>query len=204
MSRQREQAGRGGFNAYRVDGKIVVTKLLYLSPRAKVAHRAFTWAFQRFVSCAAVRTSLQDCHPALDLSFSTVRRQVVFGRPLFLLPSGVHVRAVTQSLSGCYTWINVNLTCLEWNLARIIRSSTGAQSVNAFAACAVLPCAYKVLTFQFPILNCVFGCTIGVLGSRASMWLSLWNVMLCATRPPRFGRLPLMCKVSVIIHFLRG
>ena len=74
----------------------------------------------------------------------------------------------------------------------------------AFAAWAVLPCAYKVLTFQFPILNCVFGCTIGVLGSRASMWLSLWNVMLCATRPPRFGRLPLMCKVSVIIHFLRG
>ena len=72
-----------------------------LSPGAKVAHRASTWAFQRFLSCAAVRTSLQDCHPALDLSFSTVRRQVVFGRPLFLLPSGVHVRAVTQSLSGC-------------------------------------------------------------------------------------------------------
>ena len=66
-----------------------------------MAHRASTWAFQRFLSCAAVRTSLQDCHPALDLSFSTVRRQVVFGRPLFLLPSGVHIRAVTQSLSGC-------------------------------------------------------------------------------------------------------
>ena len=66
-----------------------------------MAHRASTWAFQRFLSSSAVRTSLQDCHPALDLSFSTVRRQVVFGRPLFLLPSGVHVRAVTQSLSGC-------------------------------------------------------------------------------------------------------
>ena len=45
--------------------------------------------YYRFLSCAAVRTSLQDCRPALDLSFSTVRRQVVF-------PSGVHVRAVTQ------------------------------------------------------------------------------------------------------------
>ena len=61
---------------------------LHLSPSAKVAHRASTCAFHRFLSCAAVRTSLQDCHPAWDLSFSTVRHQVVFGRPLFLFPSG--------------------------------------------------------------------------------------------------------------------
>ena len=74
---------------------------LHLSPGAKMARRASTCAIHRFLSCAAVRTSLQNCHPALDLSFSTVRRQVVFGRPLFLFPSGVHVRAVTQSLSGC-------------------------------------------------------------------------------------------------------
>ena len=74
---------------------------LHLSPGTKVAHRASTCAFHRFLSCAAVCTSLQDCRTALDLSFPTVRRQVVFGRPLFLLPSGVHVRAVTQSLSGC-------------------------------------------------------------------------------------------------------
>ena len=54
-------------------------------------------------SCLALQCAplSQDCHPALDLSFSTVRRQVAFGRPLFLFPSGVHVRAVTQSLSGC-------------------------------------------------------------------------------------------------------
>ena len=66
-----------------------------------MAHRASTCALQRFLSCALARTSPQDFHPALDLSFSTVRRQVVFGRPIFLFPSGVHVRAVTQSLSGC-------------------------------------------------------------------------------------------------------
>ena len=35
-------------------------------------------------------------------SLSTVHRQVVFGRPLLLFPSGAHVRAVTQSLSGCF------------------------------------------------------------------------------------------------------
>ena len=75
---------------------------LRLSPRAKMAHRASTCAFHRFMSCAAVRTSLQDWHPPLDLSFSTVlRSKVVFGRLLFLFPSGVQVSAVTQSLSGC-------------------------------------------------------------------------------------------------------
>ena len=73
----------------------------HLFPGAKLAHRASTCALHRFLSCAAVRTSLQDCHPALDLFFSTVRRQVVFDQPLFLFPSVVHVRAVTQSLSGC-------------------------------------------------------------------------------------------------------
>ena len=73
---------------------------VHLSPGAKMAHRASTCAFHWFLPCTAVRTSLQDCHPALDLSFSTVRRQVVFVRPLFLFPSGAHVRAVTQSLSS--------------------------------------------------------------------------------------------------------
>jgi len=74
---------------------------LHLSPGAKMAHRASTSAFHRFLSCTEVRTSLQDCHPTLDLSFSTVRRQVVFGLLLFLYPSGAYVRAITQSFSGC-------------------------------------------------------------------------------------------------------
>ena len=83
-------------------GVLTVFISLHLSPGAKMAHRASTCAFHRFLSCATVCASLQDCHPASDLSFSTVRRQVVFGRPLFLFPSGVLVRAVTQSLSGCF------------------------------------------------------------------------------------------------------
>ena len=61
---------------------------------AKMAHKTSTCAFHRFLSSAAGRTSLQGCHPVLDLSFSTMRRQVVFGRPLFLLLSGVNVGAV--------------------------------------------------------------------------------------------------------------
>ena len=51
---------------------------LHLSPGAKLAHRASTCVFHRFLSCAAVCTSLQDCHPALDLSFSTVRARFFF------------------------------------------------------------------------------------------------------------------------------
>ena len=139
---------------------------LHLSPGTKMAYRASTCAFHRFRSCAAVRTSLQDCHPALDLSFSTVCRQVVIGRPLFLLPSGVHVRAVTQSLSGCCLRIcpmNCHLLLLtsSLNLSTLaLSSSSPLASLIAFAAWAVFPSAYKVLTFQFPILNCVFGCTI--------------------------------------------
>ena len=43
---------------------------LHLSPGAKLAYRASTCALHRFLSCAAVRTSLQDCHPALDLFFA--------------------------------------------------------------------------------------------------------------------------------------
>ena len=49
---------------------------LHLSPGAKMAHKAFTCAFHQFLSSAAVHTSFQDCHPALELSFSTVHLQV--------------------------------------------------------------------------------------------------------------------------------
>ena len=68
---------------------------------ARLAHKASTFALHRLLSCSVARNSLQYCHPALGLYLSTVRRHVVFGRPLFLFPSGAHVRAVTQSLSGC-------------------------------------------------------------------------------------------------------
>ena len=43
--------------------------------------------------CAEARTLLQYYYPAVDLSLSAVRRYV-FGQPLFLFPTGPHVRAV--------------------------------------------------------------------------------------------------------------
>jgi len=60
---------------------------------------------------------------------SSLRRQVVFGQPLFLLPSGVHVRAVTQSLSGCglrMCPMNRHLLLLtsSLNLSTLVRSSS--------------------------------------------------------------------------------
>ena len=83
----------------------------HLSPGAKLAHRASTCAFHQFLSFSAVRTSLQGCLPALDLSFSTVCHQVVFGWPLFPFPSGVHVTAVTQLLSGCHFMYGIVYFC---------------------------------------------------------------------------------------------
>ena len=54
----------------------------YLSLWTRVAHKASTFVFNLLLSCAAARTSLQDCHAALDLSLSAVRHLIVFGRPL--------------------------------------------------------------------------------------------------------------------------
>ena len=103
-----------------------------------MAHRASTFILQRFLSCAAVRISLQDCHPALDLSLSTVRRHVVLGLPLFLFISGAHVRAVIQSLSGsclrmCPRNRHLRLLTSSLNLSMLALSS------NSLIANLVLP-----------------------------------------------------------------
>ena len=67
--------------------------------------------------------------------------QVVFGRPLFLLPSGVHVRAVTQSLSGCC------LRMCPMNLHLLLLTSSLLSStvfLGALLASSVpeLPCGF--------------------------------------------------------------
>ena len=62
-------------------------------------HKASTLCLHMSLLCAAVLASPHVFHPAVILSFSAVRRHVVFGRPRFLLPSGNHFNAVTQSLS---------------------------------------------------------------------------------------------------------
>ena len=45
-----------------------------------------------------ILASFQLFHPSMRLSFSIVVRHVVFGRPTFLLPSGVQVNAVSHLL----------------------------------------------------------------------------------------------------------
>ena len=70
----------------------------YLSSSCHVAHKASTLDLHDALSTAASRTSPHVLHPALLLSTSTVRLQVVLGLPRLLLPTGAHVRACTQSL----------------------------------------------------------------------------------------------------------
>ena len=55
-----------------------------------------SWAAYEFppsLSFATAPAAFQVENPIIPLSLSTVLRQVVFGLPLFLLPSGVHLSA---------------------------------------------------------------------------------------------------------------
>ena len=70
----------------------------HLSSSGQVAHKAAVLSLQFALSLATSFASFHDCHPKSFLSFSTVRLQVVFGRPTLLLPSGFHVIAVMQCL----------------------------------------------------------------------------------------------------------
>ena len=73
----------------------------HLSSSRSVAHKAALLFFHLSLSLARALTSSQDFQPAIALSFSTVRRQVVLGWPTFLLPIGVQVSAVgTVVFSG--------------------------------------------------------------------------------------------------------
>ncbi|KAK7448540.1 hypothetical protein BaRGS_00040088, partial [Batillaria attramentaria] len=56
------------------------------------AQKAWTSSFHCFRPEAARRAAFQELQPAPFLSTSTTLRHVVFGRPRFLLPSGVHPR----------------------------------------------------------------------------------------------------------------
>ena len=64
---------------------------------ANVAHRAATKSFKRGLSSASFSIVLQLYLSSLG-SFSTVLRQVVFERPLLLLPSGVQRIAILAML----------------------------------------------------------------------------------------------------------
>ena len=69
--------------------------LTYLLPETPWAHRAATKSFHLSLSRATIPIVPQEW-PNYFNSCSTVLRQVTFGRPLFLFPSGVQCRAVLQ------------------------------------------------------------------------------------------------------------
>ena len=77
-----------------------VTRLMFTSPHLSssrsVAHKVALLFLHLSLSLARALASSQDFQPAIVLSFSTVRRQLVLGRPTFLLPIGVQVSAVAQ------------------------------------------------------------------------------------------------------------
>ena len=62
-----------------------------ISSVTEVSHNASTEGLHSSLSATALHTSVPDFQPASFLSFSTVRFQVVFGRPLLRLPSGARV-----------------------------------------------------------------------------------------------------------------
>ena len=75
----------------------------HLSSSHSVAHKATLLFLHLSVSLAMALASSQDFQPAIVLSFSTVRRQVVLARPTFLLPIGVcYLRWFPYRIHGPY------------------------------------------------------------------------------------------------------
>ena len=70
----------------------------HLSSSGSVAYKAEVHLLQFAMSAATRPASFQLFHPSMRLSFSIVDRHFVFGRPTFLLPSGVQVNAVSHLL----------------------------------------------------------------------------------------------------------
>ena len=70
----------------------------HLSSSSPVAHKAEVHLLQLALSAATRLASFQLLHPSMRLSFSIVDRHIVFGRPTFLLPSGVQINAVSHLL----------------------------------------------------------------------------------------------------------
>ena len=71
--------------------------LIHLSTSHLVVHKASVMCLHFSRLTTSFLTSSYDFHPS-SLSFSIILHQVVFGLPLFLFPSGAHVRAIASSL----------------------------------------------------------------------------------------------------------
>ena len=70
----------------------------HLSSSGPVAHTAEVHLLRLALSAATRLASFQQFHPSTCLSYSTVDRHVVFGRPTFLLPSSIQVNTVSHLL----------------------------------------------------------------------------------------------------------
>ncbi|KAA0190358.1 hypothetical protein HAZT_HAZT003085 [Hyalella azteca] len=110
------------------------------SPRHK-AHKAWTSLLHWVRFAAACRAMFHEFQPALFLSSSTIRLQVVFGRPLFLLPSGAHPRAIAQSLA--LSFLNTCPTQFHLRLltTSLIFSTSVISRTNLFEMC----CCHRIL-----------------------------------------------------------
>lgn len=73
--------------------------------------------------CAEARTLLQYYYPAVDLSLSAVRRYV-FGQPLFLFPTGPHVRAVIWLSGSCFEGLSKELPSTSYILTQPLHNDT--------------------------------------------------------------------------------
>ena len=78
----------------------------HLSSSCRLAFKALIHCFHLTRSLATVLAEAQLFHPSDVRSVSTVRLQVVLGRPTFLFPSGFHVSATEHILlaSILSTW----------------------------------------------------------------------------------------------------
>ena len=100
------------------------------------------------LSAAPLCTSAHDFQPAPFLSFSPVRLEVAFSRPLLLLSSGTLPSSTGHFYPGVYS-VPTSLQCSHFF--------------------TVFEC-----TLQFPIFMMFLGCTGGLFGSKASsrIWCS--------------------------------
>lgn len=74
------------------------------------------FAFQMLRPEDPRRAVFKEFHPSLFLYTSTIRRHIVFGRPLFLLPSGVHPRATAQLFAADRSYVKLINAIFTWNL----------------------------------------------------------------------------------------
>ena len=128
-----------------IDVVAFISSIIYYFSQCQEAHKAWTSFLHLGRFEAAWRAVFQEFQPALFLSTSTIRLQVVFGRPLFLLPSGVHPKATAQSFVGSFrsTWlIQFHLFLLTSSL--IFPAPASSRTV-AFDTC----CCHRILNVHY-------------------------------------------------------